>query len=89
MIYNDTIVALATDSGAGAVAIIRLSGEQAVSIADDCFQSVKKEKTLSNQKTHTIHLGHIVDGERTIDEVLVSIFKNPNVCQICCLSGIC
>ncbi|WP_452222718.1 tRNA uridine-5-carboxymethylaminomethyl(34) synthesis GTPase MnmE [Lacinutrix chionoecetis] len=75
---NDTIVALATASGAGAVAIIRLSGEEAITIADGCFKSVKNNKKLSNQSTHTIHLGNIMDGERTIDEVLVSVFKNPN-----------
>lgn len=78
MIYNDTIVALATASGAGAVAIIRLSGKDAITIADGAFKSVKKKKSLNNQKTHTIHLGHIMDGKRTIDEVLVSVFKNPN-----------
>ncbi|MDN3666906.1 tRNA uridine-5-carboxymethylaminomethyl(34) synthesis GTPase MnmE [Algibacter miyuki] len=78
MINEDTIVALATPSGAGAIAVIRLSGPKAISIADNSFRSIRKGKTLSSQKTHTIHLGHILDGERTIDEVLVSIFKNPN-----------
>ncbi len=78
MIYNDTIVALATASGAGAIAVLRLSGKEAIQIADACFQSVKKQKSLRVQKTHTIHLGHIIDGERTVDEVLVSVFKNPN-----------
>jgi len=78
MIYNDTIVALATASGAGAIAIIRLSGVKAIAIADSSFVSVKNKKSLSSQNTHTIHLGHIVDDKRTIDEVLVSVFKNPN-----------
>jgi tRNA modification GTPase len=78
MINQDTIVALATPSGAGAIAIIRLSGKDAIAIADCCFKSVKNHKSLTNQNTHTIHLGHIVDGHRTIDEVLVSVFKNPN-----------
>ena len=78
MILQDTIVALATPSGAGAIAVIRLSGDKAISIADSCFQSIKNQKKLSVQKTHTIHLGHIVDGVKTIDEVLVSVFKNPN-----------
>lgn len=78
MIYNDTIVALATASGSGAVAIIRLSGKDAITIADACFKSVKSNKLLKRQKTHTIHLGHIVERNRVIDEVLVSIFKNPN-----------
>ena len=78
MINQDTIVALATPSGAGAIAVIRLSGNDAIKIADSCFKSVKTKKTLSVQKTHTIHLGHIVEENRTIDEVLVSVFKNPN-----------
>ncbi|WP_375239725.1 tRNA uridine-5-carboxymethylaminomethyl(34) synthesis GTPase MnmE [Aurantibacter sp.] len=77
MMYHDTIVALATASGAGAVAIIRVSGKDAITICNTLFKSVKKQKALSNQKTHTIHLGHVMDGARTIDEVLVSIFKNP------------
>ena len=77
MIHTDTIVALATPSGAGAIAIIRLSGKDAISIAEKQFKSVSG-KLLSKQATHTIHLGHIVDGDRMLDEVLVSVFKNPN-----------
>ncbi|MCT8341138.1 tRNA uridine-5-carboxymethylaminomethyl(34) synthesis GTPase MnmE [Flavobacteriaceae bacterium TK19130] len=77
MIHNDTIVALATPSGAGAIAIIRLSGNEALAIASELFQSVSG-KVLKNQKTHTIHLGHIKDGDKTLDEVLASVFKNPN-----------
>jgi tRNA modification GTPase len=77
MIYNDTIVALATPSGAGAIAVIRLSGNEAINIAEKQFKSVSG-KHLSKQKTHTIHLGHIIDGPKILDEVLVSIFKNPN-----------
>ena len=77
MIYNDTIVALATPSGSGAVAIIRMSGKNAISIASEVFQSVSG-KDLLKQKTHTIHLGTIVDGTKIYDQVLVSIFKNPN-----------
>ncbi|WP_178988741.1 tRNA uridine-5-carboxymethylaminomethyl(34) synthesis GTPase MnmE [Winogradskyella schleiferi] len=75
--HNDTIVALATPSGSGAIAVIRLSGQEAISIASKCFKSVSN-KDLAQQATHTIHLGHIVDGSRTIDEVLVSVFKDPN-----------
>jgi len=77
MLNTETIVALATASGAGAIAIIRLSGKDAISIADEVFESVSKKK-LSDQKTHTVHLGHIVDGLKTLDQVLVTIFKNPN-----------
>jgi tRNA modification GTPase len=77
MIPQETIVALATPSGAGAIAIIRLSGKDAISIAAEVFQSVSG-KTIAVQKTHTIHLGHIMDGAKTYDQVLLSIFKGPN-----------
>ncbi|MUU77512.1 tRNA uridine-5-carboxymethylaminomethyl(34) synthesis GTPase MnmE [Winogradskyella endarachnes] len=75
--HNDTIVALATPSGSGAIAVIRLSGKEAITIASTCFKSVSN-KDLNKQATHTIHLGHIVEDNRTIDEVLVSVFKDPN-----------
>lgn len=89
MLYNDNIVALATPSGTGAIAVIRISGPDAISMADSVFQSVKGKK-LSRQKTHTIHLGHIVDQDKILDEALVSIFKGPhsytgeNVVEISC-----
>lgn len=76
MIYNDTIVALATPAGAGAIAVVRLSGDKAISIAAEVFASVSN-KDLTKQKTHTVHLGHVMDGSRVIDEVLATIFKNP------------
>nr|BFF41216.1 tRNA uridine-5-carboxymethylaminomethyl(34) synthesis GTPase MnmE [Tenacibaculum mesophilum] len=77
MIQNDTIIALATPAGVGAIAIIRLSGENSIKIVDSFFSSVKKNKSLLNQKSHTLHLGHIVNNGVVIDQVLVSIFKNP------------
>ncbi len=77
MILKDTIVALATPAGAGAIAVIRLSGEDAISIVEKQFKSVSG-KVLRKQPTHTIHLGHIINGAITLDEVLVSVFKNPN-----------
>jgi tRNA modification GTPase len=77
MINQETIVALATPSGAGAIAILRLSGDAAITIASGVFQSVSG-KELAKQKTHTIHLGHIADGTKIYDQVLVSIFKGPN-----------
>ena len=76
MIHNDTIVALATPSGPGAIAIIRLSGKDAIKIASLVFNSVSGKK-LTDQKTHTVHLGNILDGKRIIDEVLATLFKNP------------
>jgi len=86
---NDTIIALATPSGAGAIAVIRLSGPEAIAIADTFFKSIH-EKKLTDQKSHTIHLGHITEAGRVLDEVLVSVFKNPrsytgeNVVEISC-----
>ncbi len=77
MINTETIVALATPSGAGAIAVIRISGNEAISIASQVFESVSG-KDISTQKTHTIHLGHVVDGAKVLDQVLLSIFKNPN-----------
>jgi tRNA modification GTPase len=72
-----TIVATATAPGTSAISVVRLSGSRAISIADKVFLSVHN-KVLSNQKSHTIHLGHIVQGNQTLDEVLVSLFKGPN-----------
>lgn len=81
MIQNDTIVALATPSGAGAIAVIRLSGKTAITLANQVFKSVRN-KDLTQQKSHTIHLGHIIDTtagqEKTLDQVLAAVFKGPN-----------
>jgi len=77
MILQDTIVALATPSGAGAIAVIRISGPEAIVIGASVFKSVKG-KDLAKQKSHTLHLGHIIDGNKTLDEVLVSVFKGTN-----------
>jgi tRNA modification GTPase len=89
MKVNDTIIALATPSGAGAIGVIRLSGEDAIAMATPFFKSIHG-KDLSKQKSHTILLGHIVDQEKTFDEVLISVFKGPhsytgeNVVEISC-----
>ena len=89
MIKNDTIIALATPSGIGAIAVIRLSGDDAINIVSKFFKSISGKK-LNAQKTHTIHLGHIVTEDVVLDEVLVSVFKNPksytgeNVVEISC-----
>ncbi|MDC8004551.1 tRNA uridine-5-carboxymethylaminomethyl(34) synthesis GTPase MnmE [Aureisphaera galaxeae] len=77
MTHDQTIVALATPAGAGAIAVIRLSGNKAIDIASEIFTSVSG-KVLREQKTHTVHLGHVRDEDRVIDEVLATIFKNPN-----------
>ena len=77
MLNNETIIALATPSGSGAIAVLRISGENAIAVASQKFKSVSG-KSLQEQKSHTIHLGHIVDAERVLDKVLVSVFKAPN-----------
>ena len=71
--FEDTIVALATPHGIGAIGVIRLSGKKAIDIANLVF----KGKDLTKQNSHTIHFGKIVDQDTVIDEVLVSIFIEP------------
>lgn len=71
--HTDTIVALATPQGIGAISVIRLSGKDAITIT----QSVFKGKDLTQQPSHTIHFGTIHDDNRIIDEVLVSVFIAP------------
>src|SRR6186713_2664840 len=71
--WDDTIVALATPPGIGAIGIIRLSGAKAIDIVNDLFPS----KDLSKQASHTIHVGIIKDKEAILDEVVISIYKNP------------
>ncbi len=71
---QETIVALATAQGISAIAVIRLSGTDAIQLTDRVF----KGKQLADQPTHTIHLGTLHDGDKTIDEVLVSVFREPN-----------
>jgi len=75
---NDTIIALATSSGVGAIAVIRLSGGKSIEKVSTFFRSKSDSKDLTKVKSHTIHLGNIVENNRIIDEVLVSLFKNPH-----------
>lgn len=70
---NETIVALATPPGEGAIGVIRLSGKDAIAITDKVFSG----KKLSEQPSHTIHFGKIKDGEHILDEVVVSLYKAP------------
>lgn len=71
---SDTIVALSTPSGIGAIGVIRVSGNKAFSIVEQVF----KGKKLSIQASHTAHFGHIIDKESVVDEVVATVFKNPN-----------
>ena len=85
----DTICAIATPLGKGAISIIRVSGNEAITIVNKIF-----DKNLLKAKSHTVHYGHIYDNEELIDEVLVSVFKAPktftkeDVVEINCHGGI-
>lgn len=87
---NDTIVAISTALGVGAISIVRLSGNEAIEIVNNCF----KGKDLTKVESHTINYGHIMDNKEVIDEVLVSIMKAPktytaeDVVEINCHGGI-
>jgi tRNA modification GTPase len=77
MINQDTIIALATPNGLGAIAVIRISGKESISITESVFKS-KSKKLLSNQKSHTVLLGHLINKGHELDEVLITLFKGPN-----------
>jgi tRNA modification GTPase len=78
MTDNTNICAISTPAGCGAIGIVRLSGNKAVQICESVFCPATKGKILSRQKTGTVHLGIISEGDRIIDEVLVSIFRAPH-----------
>ncbi len=69
---NDTICAIATSSGVGAISIIRVSGKESITIVNNVF-----DKDLLNKESHTITYGHIINENEIIDEVLVTIMKSP------------
>lgn len=75
---TQTIVAIATPPGMGAIAVLRLSGERSLEITSSVFRPAKKGKSLKEQKAYTIHYGSIVDGDREVDQVLVSLFRAPH-----------
>jgi len=77
MISKETIIALATPNGLGAISVIRISGKDAIITTDKLFKT-KNKKLLSKQKTHTVHLGHILKDGHELDEVLITLFKGPN-----------
>ena len=74
---SGTIAAISTAMSNSGIGIVRMSGEEAVEIAERIYKG-KNEKKLSKQPTHTIHYGYIVDGEDTIDEVLVMLMRGPH-----------
>ena len=71
--WNDTIVALATAPGLGAIAVIRLSGDKAIEITASVFS----KKSILTQPSHTVHFGRLLNGVDVIDEVVVSIYRAP------------
>lgn len=78
MLSNDTICALATANGMGAIAVIRVSGAEAIAKVDEIFQSKFGKKTLAEVDSHTVHLGYVKQNETLLDEALFTVFKGPN-----------
>jgi tRNA modification GTPase len=75
---DSTICAISTSPGVGAIAVIRLSGNDAFAIADQTFQSPKNDKRLADQKPNTLHFGKIVFRDEVLDEVVVALFRAPH-----------
>lgn len=94
MLNQDTITAIGTAMSHSGIGIVRISGDQAITIADELFVSKKQGKRLKEVATHTIHYGHIVHNGQILDEVLVSVMKGPHsytaedVVEINCHGGI-
>ncbi len=92
--YNDTIAAIATAMSDSGIGIIRISGDDAVKIADKIFRSVNPNKQLINVKSHTVHYGYIYDNDTFLDEVMVIVMKAPhsytteNTVEINCHGGV-
>lgn len=78
MITNETICAISTAPGMGAIAVVRIAGEKAFSICEKIFRPARKGKKLHTEQGNSIHFGTIHDGENDLDEVLISIFKAPH-----------
>jgi len=72
--WNDTIVAIATPPGIGAIGVIRLSGDKVFEITNQLFQA----KNLAEQPANTLHVGYMKDGNTLLDEVVISVFKAPS-----------
>lgn len=78
MTGNSTICAVSTPAGSGGIAVIRLSGENSISLVDRVFNSPVKEKKLSAQVANTLHFGSVLRGEELLDEVVVALFRAPH-----------
>lgn len=75
---NETICAISTAPGMGAIAVIRASGPEAFSISDKIFNAASADKSISTASSHTVLFGNIHQDERIIDEVVATIFRNPH-----------
>lgn len=78
MMKTDTIAAIATALNNSGIGIIRISGNEALLVADKIFRPKNKSKKLSKEKTYTVHYGHIFDGDELIDEVLAIVMRGPH-----------
>ena len=78
MILDNTICAISTAPGMGAIAVIRVAGKETFNICDTIFQFVIKDRKIKDQEANSVHFGTIVDGDKIIDEVLITIFKAPH-----------
>lgn len=78
MITSDTIAAIATALTNSGIGIIRVSGNEAFDIVDKIFRPKNKKKKLKEEKTYTVHYGHICDGDEIIDEVLAVVMRGPH-----------
>lgn len=78
MKITDTIAAISSAAGNSGIGIIRVSGDEAIEVVDKIFRSANKNKKLANVESHTVHYGHIMDGDKTLDQVLVIVMKNPH-----------
>ena len=74
---SDTIAAISTAMGGSGIGIIRISGDEAISVVDRIYHSKDNKKKIGDQKSHTIHYGYIYDGDELIDEVLVMLMRGP------------
>lgn len=78
MKITDTIAAISSAAGNSGIGIIRVSGYEAIEVVDKIFRPANKNKKLANVESHTVHYGHIMDGDKTLDQVLVIVMKNPH-----------
>lgn len=94
MYRSETIAAISTAMSNSGIGIVRISGDDAIKIADKIFVSVNKNKKILDASSHTVHYGNIVDNEKIIDEVLLIVMKAPNtytredIVEIDCHGGI-